>query len=185
MVCAGFEPERAYDQRIAAWLRRANGLGSDLGAMDTGAFLLARAGLLDGHRATTHWESLDSFRERFPKVEVESGLFVIDRHRFTCAGGTAALDMMLHLIALRHGGRLVAAVSEQFIHAHIRDPQDRRRHMVSITTDGKRQFARLRTAVNRIEDAFLEPLDEPTRKALHDTLLEVACCHDQRFKREP
>ena len=127
VVCAGFEPERDYDQKIGAWLRRANGSGSDLGAMDTGAFLLARAGLLDGHRATTHWESLDSFRERFPKVEVETGLFVIDRHRFTCAGGTAALDMMLHLIALRHGGRLAAAVSEQFIHAHIRDPQDRQR----------------------------------------------------------
>ena len=76
VVCAGFEPERAYDQKIGAWLRRANGLGSDIGAMDTGAFLVARAGLLDGHRATTHWESLDSFRERFPKVEVESGLFV-------------------------------------------------------------------------------------------------------------
>jgi transcriptional regulator GlxA family with amidase domain len=127
VVCAGFEPERFYDQRVGDWLQRANRLGSDLGAMDTGAFLLARAGLLDGYRATTHWESLDSFREQFPKVEVESGLFVIDRHRFTCAGGTAALDMMLHLIALQHGQRLAAAVSEQFIHAHIRDPQDRQR----------------------------------------------------------
>src|SRR5215471_2922748 len=127
VVCAGFEPERAFDPKIGAWLRRANGSGSDLGAMDTGAFLLARAGLLDGYRATTHWESLDSFRERFPKVEVESGLFVIYRNRLTCAGGTAALDLMLHLITLQHGHRLAAAVSEQFIHARIRDPQDRQR----------------------------------------------------------
>jgi AraC family carnitine catabolism transcriptional activator len=126
VVCAGFEPERSYDRSVARWLRQADRYG-DLGAMDTGAFLLARAGLLDGRRATTHWESLDSFRERFPKVEVESGLFVIDRRRFTCAGGTAALDMMLHLIALRHGARLAAAVSEQFLHAHIREPQDRQR----------------------------------------------------------
>src|SRR6185369_17791033 len=110
-------PERFYDARIGAWLQRANRLGSDLGAMDTGSFLLARAGLLDGYRATTHWESLDSFRESFPKVEAENALFTMDRNRLTCAGGTAALDMMLHLISLQHGHRLATAVSEQFIHA--------------------------------------------------------------------
>jgi AraC family carnitine catabolism transcriptional activator len=127
VVCAGFEPEAAYDEAVGAWLQRLARRGVALGAMDTGSFLLARAGLLDGRRATTHWESLDSFRERFPEIEVESGLYVIDRNRFTCAGGTAALDMMLHLISLQHGRRLAAAVSEQFIHAHIRDPQDRQR----------------------------------------------------------
>ena len=127
VVCAGFEPEKQYSRKIAAWLQRAARAGIALAAMDTGSFVLARAGLLDGYRATTHWESLDSFRERFPKVVVEPGLFVIDRNRLTCAGGTAALDLMLHLITLHHGHRLAAAVSEQFIHARIRDPQDRQR----------------------------------------------------------
>jgi len=127
VVCAGFEPERHYDKRIKSWLVQAGRGGAPLGAMDTGSFFLAWAGLLDGYRATTHWESLDSFREQFPRVDVDSGLFVFDRKRFTCAGGTAALDMMLHLITLRHGHRLAAAVSEQFIHAHIRDPKERQR----------------------------------------------------------
>ncbi len=127
VVCAGFEPEKQYNRKIAAWLQHASRAGIALAAMDTGSFILARAGLLDGYRATTHWESLDSFRERFPRVVVESGLFVIDRNRLTCAGGTAALDLMLHLITLQHGHRLAAAVSEQFIHARIRDPQDRQR----------------------------------------------------------
>jgi AraC family carnitine catabolism transcriptional activator len=127
VICAGFEPDRHYDRRLKNWLLRLNGAGADLGAMDTGSFLLAKAGLLDGYRATTHWESLDSFREAFPKVEVENALFVIDRNRLSCAGGTAALDMMLHLISVQHGHRLAAAVSEQFIHAQIRDPQDRQR----------------------------------------------------------
>ncbi len=127
VVCAGFEPERHYDKRIKSWLVQAGRGGAPLGAIDTGSFFLAWAGLLDGYRATTHWESLDSFREQFPKVEVDAGLFVFDRARFTCAGGTAALDMMLHLITLRHGHRLAAAVSEQFIHAHIRDPKERQR----------------------------------------------------------
>ena len=127
VVCAGFEPEQYYDRRLKNWLQRLNSENADLGAMDTGSFLLARAGLLDGYRATTHWESLDSFRETFPKVEAENALFTMDRNRLTCAGGTAALDMMLHLISLQHGHRLAAAVSGQFIHAQIRDPRDRQR----------------------------------------------------------
>jgi DNA-binding MarR family transcriptional regulator len=64
-----------------------------------------------------------------------------------------------------------------------RDPHDRRRHTVSITSDGKRQLARMRAAAQRIEDDFFAPLDEPERKALHDTLLRIACCHDARYKR--
>lgn len=127
VVCASFEPERYFDRAVRKWLSGLNSRGVDLGAIDTGGFLLAWAGLLDGYRATTHWEGLDSFREAFPKIDVESGLFTIDRNRLTCAGGTAALDMMLHLISLQHGHRLAAAASEQFIHARIRPPSDRQR----------------------------------------------------------
>lgn len=127
IVCAGFEPLRHASPAIDRWLRRHDRAGVPLGAMDTGAFLLAGAHLLDGHRATVHWESLESFREQFPSVETEGGLFVIDGNRFTCAGGTAALDMMLHLIARWHGHRLATAVSEQFIHARIRHPEDAQR----------------------------------------------------------
>jgi len=127
VVVASFEPEAAYHRAVSNWLKRQDRAGTALGSIDTGSFLLAWAGLLDGHRATTHWESLDSFAEQFPKVDVGSGLFIIDRARFTCAGGTAALDMMLHLIRLRHGQQLAAAVSDQFIHAKIRDPQERQR----------------------------------------------------------
>jgi transcriptional regulator GlxA family with amidase domain len=127
VVCASFEPEAQYDKRIGQWLKSLDRAGVALGSIDTGSFFLAWAGLLDGYRATTHWESLDSFAEQFPRIDVGSGLFIIDRSRFTCAGGTAALDMMLHLIRLRHGHQLAAAVSEQFIHAKIREPQEQQR----------------------------------------------------------
>jgi AraC family carnitine catabolism transcriptional activator len=127
VVSASFEPEASYDAEIGRWLRSLDRAGVPLGSIDTGSFFLAWAGLLDGYRATTHWESLDSFAEQFPRIDVGSGLFIIDRSRFTCAGGTAALDMMLHLIRLRHGHQLAAAVSEQFIHAAIREPQERQR----------------------------------------------------------
>ncbi len=126
-ICASFNPLRHFDSALKQWLQRQNAAGVELGAMDTGAFLLARAGLLDGYRATTHWESLDSFAEAFPKVEVENALFVMDRNRWSCAGGTASLDLMLHMIRRQHGHRIAAAVSEQFIHPEIRSPGDRQR----------------------------------------------------------
>ena len=63
-----------------------------------------------------------------------------------------------------------------------RDPVDRRRHTVSLTSDGKRQLVRLRTIVKRIEESFLAPLDEKSRAALHETLLRVACNYDCRFE---
>jgi len=157
VVGAGFEPEQGYDRRIRDWLRRLDRNGAELGAMDTGSFALARAGLLDGYRATTHWESLDSFREQFSKVEVEGGLFAIDRNRLTCAGGTAALDMMLHVISRRHGHRLATAVSEQFIHARIRDPQDRQR-MEPAARQGV-AHAGLGRAIALMEKNLEEPLD--------------------------
>jgi len=64
-----------------------------------------------------------------------------------------------------------------------RDPNDRRRHMVTLTTGGKRQLVKLRGLVKRIEDSFFEPLDEDARKQLNDVLLRVACSHDRRYKR--
>ncbi len=127
VVVASFSPEVGYDPATALWLKRLDRAGVPLGGIDTGGFVLAWAGLLVGHRATTHWECLHGFSEQFPKVDVGAGLFIIDRSRFTCAGGTAALDMMLHLIRLRHGHQLAAAVSDQLIHAKIRDSQERQR----------------------------------------------------------
>ena len=91
-----------------------------IGAVCTGAYLLARAGLLDGHRCTIHWENLPAFREDFPDIDVQADLFEVDRNRLTCSGGTAALDMMLHLIAREHGQELATKVSEQCIVDRIR-----------------------------------------------------------------
>jgi AraC family carnitine catabolism transcriptional activator len=155
IVCAGFAPETHFSRRMGAWLRRLDHEGVTLGAMDTGSFLLARAGLLDGYRATTHWESLDSFRERFPRVEVEAGLFVFDRNRLTCAGGTAALDMMLHLIRLQHGHRLAVAVADQFVYTRIRDARDRQR------MEPQSRLGVFRSELARVVSLMEEHLEDP------------------------
>src|SRR5579883_1564658 len=123
-VCAGVEAGAFDDRRSLAWLRRLAKRGTVIGAISTGTWVLAKAGLLQGHRCTIHWEELPSLAEAHPELDLTANLFEIDTSRFTCSGGTAALDLMLHMIGLRHGHDLATAVSEQFIHTSLRDAHD-------------------------------------------------------------
>jgi transcriptional regulator GlxA family with amidase domain len=127
IVVAGMEPERLNDKRVFNFLRRIARQGSRVGAVSTGSYVLARCGLLDGYRCTIHWENIPGFQEEFPHLEVTDELFEIDRNRFTCAGGTAALDLMLSVIALDHGRELATACAEAFMHERIRDRHDPQR----------------------------------------------------------
>lgn len=87
------------------YLRRAAALGVPLIGLDSGSFLLAEAGLLDGYRACVHWRHRRDFQARFPRCHADTGsLYIIDRDRITCPGGTAAIDLAVDLIA-RHCGR--------------------------------------------------------------------------------
>ncbi len=126
-VCAGIEAGEFDDRRSLAWLRRLAKRGTVIGAISTGTWVLAKAGLLQGHRCTIHWEELPSLAEAHPELDLTANLFEIDTSRFTCSGGTAALDLMLHMIGLRHGHDLATAVSEQFIHTSLRDAHDAQR----------------------------------------------------------
>jgi len=184
VVCAGFDPERHFNARIRSRLRQLDRYGVDLGAIDTGSFLLARCGLLDGYRTTVHWEALESFQERFPKVHVGPYLFEIDRNRLTCAGGTAALDMMLHIIQLEHGYRLSTAVAEQFIHGAIRDAHDLQR-----MDPGKRHgvtHPKLARVIAIMERNLEEPLSARSlADTAHLSLRQLERLFDHHFQRTP
>ena len=127
IVCAGEHVQRHVDKTCLAWLRRLAQRRIPLGAICTGAYLLARADLLGGYRCTIHWENLASLREEHPDITVTSELFEIDRDRYTCSGGVAPLDMMLNLIQAEHGSPLAVAISEEFICERIRGRNDRQR----------------------------------------------------------
>src|SRR4051794_10591242 len=111
IVVAGNRPTQHITRPLLSWLRRLARHGVLLGAVDTGAFTLAAAGLLDGYRITLHWEALTMFREEYPEIPVAEQLYVVDRNRMTCAGGMATVDMMLHLIEERHGHELAEVVT--------------------------------------------------------------------------
>lgn len=119
-VCAGGNPALFSDRAVYRWLRTLARSGVSIGGVSGGAYILARAGLLDGYRATIHWEHLPAFSEEFPHLTIERSLFVIDRDRLTCAGGVAALDLMHALIERDHGHELASAVSEWYLHTEVR-----------------------------------------------------------------
>lgn len=127
LVCGGLRIEAAQEPHLLAALRRAERTGMTLGSLSTGAYLLARAGLLDGYRCTIHWENRPAFEEEFPDVLCTGKIFEIDRGRLTCSGGTAAMDMMLQLIRETHGEELARRVANQFHHERIRaEDEDQR-----------------------------------------------------------
>ena len=124
-VCGGVNVRDAVSPALITELRRLNDRGVPLGALCTGGYALARAGLLDHYRATIHWENLPALREEFPRVRISDQVFSIDRERYTCSGGTAPLDLMLNLIRARLGPRISESISEQFIVDRVRKDTDR------------------------------------------------------------
>jgi transcriptional regulator GlxA family with amidase domain len=152
-VCAGGNPATFDDRDTLAWLRRLARRGVTLGGISGGPYVLAKAGLLDGRRATLHWEHAAGFHEAFPSVEVVPALFVLDGDRITCSGGVSALDMMVALIARDHGRDLAAAVGEWFLLTHIREGMGPQRmdlrHRLGVT--GEALLAVLRAMEANIE----------------------------------
>jgi transcriptional regulator GlxA family with amidase domain len=123
-VCGGLRVRMPEERRYHTVLRKAVRRRIHIGSLSTGSYLLARAGLLDGYRCTIHWESRPAFQEDFPALRCTPKIYEIDRDRLTCSGGTAAMDMMLHLIADWHGAELARGVANQFHHERIRDERD-------------------------------------------------------------
>lgn len=127
MVCAGFHAERYRHAGVLNWLRRHRRLGKDVGAVSTGTFVLARAGLLADHRCTVHWDFRGALAELYPDLNLEDALYVIDRGIVTSGGSIAALDLMLRLISDQQGLAFSKAVGEQFVHSGARVPTEHQR----------------------------------------------------------
>lgn len=117
MVCSSYDHQHAISADLRAALRKLDAAGVWLGGLDTGSIVLAEAGVLDGRRATCHWETLSAMREDYPRVSVSDALYEIDGPRLTSSGGTAPLDMMLAWIGSLHGRDLATRVADTLVHA--------------------------------------------------------------------
>ncbi|NVK40476.1 MAG: GlxA family transcriptional regulator [Oceanospirillaceae bacterium] len=155
-VCGPATLSRSGQEKLTLWLKRWARTIRTLGGIGSGAYLLARAGLLDGYRATIHWLDMAALRDEFPRVQATGNLFETDRDRYTCGGGTAAMDMMLFLIGREHGMDLASSLSEQFVCERIR-PSDEAQRVPLKTRLGTQQPS-LIEAVTLMEANIEEPL---------------------------
>ena len=124
VICAPNTAQHFNDPRVLQLLKKFDKEGVNLGSVSSGSFLLAKASLLDDCRCTIHWENIPVFKEIYPHLDVTFTLYEINNKRFTCSGGTAALDMMLKLIENQHGRVLAQEISQQFQHDRIRTDID-------------------------------------------------------------
>ena len=131
----------------------------NLGSASSGSFLLARAGLLDDCRCTIHWENIPVFKELYPQLEVAFTLYEIADRRFTCSGGTAALDMMLKLIEIQNGREIAQQISQQFQHDRIRTEIDSQQMADRI--DLAMSAPKLIDVINLMENNIEVPLSLP------------------------
>ena len=155
-VCAGVKVRENTSKSILNLIRRLDRNGTIIGAICTGTYVMAAAGLLTSRRCTIHWEHIAGLSEEFPDREITNDLFEIDGNRITCSGGTASLDMMLNLITQAHGASLAAGISDQFIHDRIREPSDRQR--MELRARLGVSHPKLLAVVKIMEDNLEEPL---------------------------
>jgi len=158
IVCTGRRVENAGSKLVDRWLKLANQKGVALGAICTGSYVLARAGLLDGYRCSIHWENLAALSDAHQNIAVSRSVFTIDRNRYTSSGGTTPVDMMLHVIRAQCGPEVSAGVAEQFIYERVRRSDDKQRiplkHLI-----GNRS-GKLVVAVELMEANIKEPISQ-------------------------
>ena len=147
IVIAGFRQSEVATAPLIRDLSRNAPRFAAIGGIDAGAWVLARAGLLNGHRATVHWEDLEDFAAAHPSVEVAPDRFVIDRARFTAAGAAPAADLMLHLIRSRHG----AAPALQTAASFLTTARDGSEPQISPAKPDPHLDPRVATAIARME----------------------------------
>ncbi len=158
LLVSGVGAEIYNNQDTVGWLRRLDRQGADIGALCTGAHVLARAGLLDGKVCTLHWENIPSFRETYPDIDVTDDLFEIDGNRVTCSGGAAALDLMLHLIREERGEDLANRISEECILDLVRGGQDHQRMPLAVRLGVDNR--KLIDSIHMMETNLEEPLSQ-------------------------
>ncbi|AYH43943.1 GlxA family transcriptional regulator [Azoarcus sp. DN11] len=187
IVCGGLAPQQAIHKAHLSFLQAAARRGCMVGGIATGTWALAQAGLLDGYRASIHWELIPALQEAFPKVLVTNRLFALEAKRLSAAGGTAALDMMLHLVGQQHGPELMTAISEMVTCDRIRSEQEQQRvplrHMLGTSQPKLLELVALMEA-NIEEPLELEDLAETanvSRRQVERLFLKHLGCSPSRY----
>lgn len=156
LVCSGIDVDQLETKHTKAQIRRLYRTGIAIGGLCTASWILADAGLLEDKQCAIHWENMPGFIEKFPNAHVHADLFEVDGRLYTCAGGTAALDMMLYIIAQDHDEAIINRICEQCLTDRVRNATDRQR--LPLRARLGVQNARLLSIIEMMEANISEPL---------------------------
>ncbi|PSL19674.1 GlxA family transcriptional regulator [Shimia abyssi] len=157
LIVAGFRLEEQATPQLLASLRRIAAQGTPIAAIDGGPWLLARAGLLDNHHATTHWEDLEEFATRFPNIDVRRDRFCLSGRFATSGGAAPCIDMMLHLLNDRFGPELARRVGSAFLY----DPVPAHQQSTSSAPRPLRRNPHIARALDLMESTLDDPIPLP------------------------
>ena len=155
-VLSGIHMKNHVTPTLLGMLRRHRAMGTSIGALCSGAWILAEAGFLDGKEASVHWEYHDSFSEAFPEVNLVRNVFVADAPFVTASGGTATADLILHLIEQDHGEELALAVADQMVYNAVRAATAEQK--VSLQSRNGIRNAHLAKAIAIMKEGLEEPV---------------------------
>lgn len=155
LVIASLDFDRYLQPPLLARLSATARACAAVGAVSYGSLVLARAGLLAGYRCTSHWAHLRELQEQYPEVRTTREVYCIDRDRWTCSGGTAAMDMVLALVRAQHGPELALNVANNFIHGRMRLPGEMQ--PIEVRWRYGVRDRRLAKAIGFMEQAIEEP----------------------------
>ncbi len=158
-VLGSWGTESYNNRQLTAWLRKRARAGERICGVELGCYIVARAGLLDGKLATTHWSWLNGFKESFDRIDVQETLFTLDSKVMTCSGGLAGIDLMLRLIEELSSSSISGGIADQMLHHPIRNANDPQRSTMGRSTET--MLPLVREAMTLIEDNIEEPLTVP------------------------
>lgn len=156
IVCGCSPAEHKTDSALTDWLKEHYRIFSALGGISSGGYLLAEAGLLKGRKASIHWLGAHQLKTQFANVNISNDIFSLDSNRFTCKGGTAALDMMLMLVGRQQGADIGEAIAQYFVRERVGGDESSQRKLLSVHE--RDEQPKLAEAIDLMEANIEEPL---------------------------
>lgn len=163
-VCGGDNSHNYENDNVDRWLKDSARRGALVGSISDGAYVVAQAGLFNGTRSTIHWKCQSAYRERFPDLDITTSIIEIDDRRFSCAGGTASLDLILHFVMKALGPDIVGRIADNYFHDFVRG-DDQQQHMINAFRYAARN-RRLSKALLSMEANLESPM--PIRRIADD-----------------
>jgi len=121
VICGGDTSRVNGASELVLWLKSFARENIQIGSISDGAFVVAQSGLFDEHTSTIHWKCLDDYRAQFPHLDIRASILEMHDNRFSCAGGTASLDLFLQFVLQKLGTDVVANIANNYFHDTLRD----------------------------------------------------------------